>query len=91
MSCLGPAPVTDFEGPTSATAQIAILAKNADGISFEQLKQEMNGKQYDHTSRSACDALLAYFYDLSMGGEKTTIDYYFVNNLLKGEGGDIYF
>ena len=72
----------------AATTQIAVLSKNADGISFDVLKQELK-KTGDEgvVSKQACDTLLMYFHDLAEQGNEAEIDYHFLGNLLTGEGG----
>ena len=74
-----------------ATTQIAILSKNADGISFDVLKRELK-KSGDKGlfSRQACDSLLIYFHDLAEQGVAAEIDYHFLGNLLSGEGGKMF-
>ena len=52
------------------------------------MKRELKKEKFGQTSQSACDALFAYFYDLGMTGDNAKIDYYFINNLLTGEGGE---
>ena len=71
-----------------ASTQIAVLSQNADGVSFDVLKQELkeNGDKGLY-SRQACDSLFIYFHDLAEQGADAEIDYHFLGNLLNGEGG----
>ena len=41
----------------------------------------------DQVSRSACDALLSYFYEQGNQGQNAQIDYHFLDNMFTGEGG----
>ena len=87
---VGPVPIAQSTEFVSSGSQVAILSKNADGKNFDQLKDTLktvnNGSIADLLSRSACDAFLAYFYELSNKGSNAKVDYNFLNNLLTGEG-----
>ena len=83
---IGPVPIAESTEFISSSKQIAILAKNADGINFEVLRKNLStGGQ--GVSRSACDALLSHFYELGNQGNGAKVDYHFLDNLLTGEGG----
>ena len=84
---VGPVPIAESSEFISQSTQVAILSSNADGVNFQELKQTLTSGGQETLSRSACDALLSYFYELGTKGGSAQVDYHFLDNMLTGEGG----
>ena len=87
---IGPAPIAENPDFISSSKRVAILSKNADGVKFDELRKVLQSEGYEKVadmSRSACDALLSYFYEQGNQGQNAQIDYHFLDNMLTGEGG----
>ena len=57
---------------------------------FEAGKKMKGVKSVENISRSACDALMSYFTEMSFLGETAKVDYRYIANMLSGEGGKPY-